>query len=264
MTEILIPALWVGGIALVLGVILAIAAHIFYVKTDKRVPEILEALPGANCGGCGYSGCSTYAAAIVEGAPIGLCPVGGKECIDTLSKIMCVEPAEFIEKRAFVLCGGDCNKAKFKYDYSGIMDCAAAERVSKGPKNCSYGCIGYGTCVSVCKFDAISIINGIAVVDQDKCTACGICVKSCPRNIIELKPCENNVTVKCVSKDKGPVVRKYCEVGCIACNICAKVCPVNAITVDGVAKIDYTKCTKCGLCVEKCPTKAITMGVINH
>jgi len=263
--NILIPAIWVGGIALALGVILAVASHIFRVETDERIPAITEALPGANCGGCGFSGCDAYAAAIVGGsAKIGLCPVGGKASIDKISEVMGVEPTDFIEKKAFVLCGGDCKKAKIKYDYRGIMDCAAAERVSNGPKNCSYGCIGYGTCVSVCKFDAISIKNCIAVVDQSKCTACGMCVKSCPRNIIELKPCENDVTVKCISKDKGSLVRKYCEVGCIGCKICENVCPVGAVSVDGVAKIDYNKCIKCGVCAEKCPTKAITIGVIDY
>ncbi len=265
MESILIPALWVGGIALALGIILAVASHIFQVQTDERVPAITEALPGANCGCCGFSGCSAYAAAIVDsGANIGLCPAGGKSAIDEISQIMGVEASSFVEKKAFVLCGGDCNKAKSKYNYDGIYDCAAAANVANGPKSCTYGCLGLGSCVSVCAYDAISIQNGIAVVDQIKCTACGMCVKACPRSIIELKPYENDFAVKCVSKDKGAVVRKYCGVGCIGCKICENVCPVSAIVVDGVAKVDYNKCIKCGVCAEKCPSKAITIGVINY
>lgn len=263
--SILVPALLVGAIALALGIILAVASHIFRVEADERIPAITEALPGANCGGCGFSGCSAYAEAIAGGsAKIGLCPVGGKPSIDKISQLMGVEPSSFAEKKAFVLCGGDCSKAKSKYNYVGIYDCAAADNVAKGPKNCSYGCLGFGTCVSVCAFDAISIQNGIAVIDEIKCTACGMCVKACPRDVIELKPCENEVVVKCVSKDKGATVRKYCEVGCIGCKICENVCPVSAIVVDGVAKIDYNKCINCGVCAEKCPSKAISVGVINY
>ena len=259
--EIIIPALIIGAIALLLGAILAVASVIFKVDTDERIGLIEEALPGANCGGCGYAGCSAYAAAIVSGeAPLTKCAVGGEKAQSSIAKIMGTAAEKIEPKRAFVQCGGDCSAASLKYDYTGISDCAAAMRVAGGPKECAFGCLGFGTCVSVCKFSAISVKNGVAVVNPDKCVGCGTCAAACPRHVIKLRTVEKKSDVKCNSTDKGAIVRKYCKAGCLACGICAKNCPQGAITVDGIAKFDHDKCVGCGTCVEKCPAKCIELA----
>ena len=261
MNEILIPALIIGGIALLLGGLLAVASVIFKVDTDERIGQIEEVLPGANCGGCGFAGCSAYAAAIVSGeAPVGKCSVCDEKAQTAIAEIMGVAAGKIEPKKAFVQCGGNCEAAAFKFEYSGIHDCAAAMRVAGGPKVCQFGCLGMGTCVSVCKFDAIRIENGIAVIDSDKCKGCGTCVLACPRGVIKLRTTDKKSDVKCKSTDKGALVRKYCKTGCLACGICAKNCPQGAITVDGVAKFDHDKCIGCGTCVEKCPAKCIVLG----
>lgn len=264
--DILIPSLTLGGIGLVLGGILAVASIVFKVEVDERIPRISEVLPGANCGGCGYAGCNAYAAAIVEdNADISLCCVGGQSVQDAIAEVLGVESGAFIPKRPIVLCGGGCTKAKNKFEYSGIEDCAAADRVGGGFKSCSYGCLGLGNCVRVCDDDAIKIVDEIAVIDYDKCIGCGKCVVACPRNIIYPVPQKNNTSVNCVSRDKGAVVRKNCDVGCIGCKMCEKVCPVNAIIVNGnLAVINYDKCIDCGACAQKCPTKCIEIRSFVH
>ena len=160
---------------------------------------------------------------------------------------------------AFVKCQGDCDKAKQDYDYYGVQDCSMMAFVPNGgPKSCNYGCLGYGNCVKACAFDAIHIVNGIAVVDKDKCKACGKCVEACPKHLIDMVPYSAKYLVSCNSKDKGPVAMKACDNACIGCQLCAKNCPAEAITVtDFLAEIDYSKCVDCGTCLEKCPKKAI-------
>ena len=117
---------------------------------------------------------------------------------------------------------------------------------------------GLGSCVKACPFDAIHIVDGVAVVDKDACKACGKCVAACPKHLVELVPYEQKHLVQCSSKDKGKDVLSVCKVGCIGCKMCQKVCPSDAIVVeDNIAHIDPEKCTNCGLCAEKCPKKII-------
>jgi heterodisulfide reductase subunit A-like polyferredoxin len=160
---------------------------------------------------------------------------------------------------AFVKCAGTCEKANTDYEYSGIEDCAAMAFVpAGGPKSCNYGCLGFGSCVKACPFDAVHIVDGIAKVDPEACKACGKCVAACPKHLIELVPYEAAHLVQCSSKDKGKDVMKACSVGCIACHLCEKNCPSDAVhVVDNIAYIDQTKCTGCGICAEKCPKKII-------
>ena len=257
--DILMPVLSLGGMSLLFGAGLAFASQKFAIGTDPKEEQIRQVLPGVNCGACGYPGCDGFAAAVAAGqAPITGCTVGGSSVAQDIGLIMGLEAEETQRKVAKVLCAGDCDKATNKYHYDGIEDCVAASMLADGPKECSFGCLGLGTCVRACPFDDIYIDKGIAVVDEEKCTGCEICVAVCPKNIIEMIPVSSQVQVMCKSEDKGRDVRKYCTVGCIACKICERACEYDAIKVENnVARIDYDKCVNCMVCAEKCPTKSI-------
>lgn len=257
--KILAPILSLGGMGLAFGSLLAYASQKFAVEVDERIPQVTEVLPGANCGGCGFAGCEAFAAAVVEGkAPVNGCPVGGASCASAIGDILGVTAEKTEKMVAKVLCHGTDDKAKLKYEYYGVEDCVAAAKLGGGPKSCSYGCMGLGTCVQECLFGAIDIVDGIAVIDPDKCTACGKCITACPKNVIELIPASQQTWVMCKSKDKGGEVKKYCQVGCIGCKICEKACKFDAVHVeDNVAVIDASKCVNCSQCVIKCPTKII-------
>lgn len=259
MTDILNPIIVLGGLGLAFGVLLSIASNVFAVEIDPKVEEIRSVLPGANCGACGFPGCDGLANAIAQGkAPISACSVGGNPVAEQVADIMGVNATNVDRNVATVLCQGDCNKAKDKYRYEGIKDCRAANILQGGSKACSFGCLGCGTCKDVCAFDAITMVDGVAVIDKDKCTACMKCIEVCPKAIIELVPYDNQFVVKCKSKDTGKEVRNKCTIGCIACQICVKNCPVDAFSFENnLAKINYDKCINCGVCAEKCPTKAI-------
>ena len=264
MTEILIAAVAAaalcGIVALLLGLFLGFAGEAFKVEVDPKEEAINGCLPGNNCGGCGYAGCSGLAAAIVKGeAPVNACPVGGENVGNKVAEIMGVEAGCSNKQVAFVHCKGDCNKAKIDYKYYGVEDCAMVSFVpGGGPKSCNYGCLGFGNCVKACPFDAIHIVDGIAVVDKEACKACSKCVAACPKNLISLVPYDAKHIVACSSKDKGPVAMKACDVACIGCGLCKKNCPNEAIeVVDFHAVIDQEKCTKCGKCAEVCPKKCI-------
>lgn len=257
--HILIPVISLGAIGLVLGLLLAVASKYLSVEQDERIPLITEALPGANCGGCGFAGCSAFANAVVEGkAQITGCPVGGTKCSEELAKIMNVELAPVSENVAMVFCRGVNEAAKKKYIYEGFSDCEIANRLAGGDKVCNYGCIGFGNCVKVCQFGAMTVVDGVAIVDPEKCTACGMCLAACPKSIIRLIPKDKEYSVRCTSQDKGNKMKDICSAGCIACRLCEKACPTGAIeVVSNIAKIDYSKCTDCGECFKKCPKKII-------
>ena len=190
MSGIIIAMLVVGGVGLFIGLFLGVAAIKFKVQVDEKEVAVLEALPGNNCGGCGYAGCSGLAAAIAKGdAAVNQCPVGGEAVAEKISEIMGVEAGESRRMAAFVACQGDCDKAKVDYEYTGIEDCRMLSFVPNGgPKTCNYGCLGYGSCVRACPFDAIHVVKGVAVVDKEKCKACGKCVEACPKKLISLLP----------------------------------------------------------------------------
>ena len=185
--KILLPVLIFIGLGLLMGALLALASKLFAVKKDEKAEAIKECLPGANCGGCGYSGCDAYAAAVSSGdAPVNKCSVGGAEAASKIAQIMGVDAGEQVRMRAQVMCSGTGEYAKKKYIYEGIDDCVAASKIGGGDKMCKNGCIGLGTCVRACPFDAIVVENGVAAVDYSKCKGCGICVSACPKGIIKL------------------------------------------------------------------------------
>ena len=253
-------ALIIGIVGILTGLFLGIAGIQFKVEVDEREEAVLAALPGNHCGGCGYPGCSGLATAIVKGeAAVDACPVGGKAVGASIAQIMGVEARDSEQMVAFVHCQGDCEKTHEDYDYCGVEDCRMMSFVpGGGPKSCNSGCLGYGSCVKACPFDAIHIVDGIAKVDKEACKACKKCIAACPKNLIELVPYEQAQAVQCGSKDKGQIVKKGCQVGCIGCTLCTKVCETGAITVtDNLAHIDPEKCTNCGKCMEKCPVKII-------
>lgn len=257
--NILYAILVLGILGAVFGLVLAVASKVFEVKTDPRLPEILDHLAGANCGGCGYPGCAGCASAILEGkAPVSACAPAGAENAAAIATIMGVEAPSGERMVAFVKCNGGTN-AKKRYEYVGVQDCTGALKVGGGPLDCTYGCLGFGSCVKACQFGAMSIgPNGTAVVDRDKCTDCMACAAACPRHLIISVPAASEIIVPCSSKDKGVAAKNACDVSCIGCKLCEKNCPAGAITVvDNCAVIDYSKCTNCGTCVAKCPRKLI-------
>ena len=260
MTGIIIAAAVVSIVGLILGLFLGFMGKKFAVEVDQKEIDVRAELPGNNCGGCGYAGCDALAKAIAAGeAEVGACPVGGEPVAKKIADIMGAEVGNTRRMTAFVKCAGECDKTNETYRYTGVEECTVMPFVPNGgSKSCTYGCMGYGSCVKACPFDAIYVINGVAVVDKKKCKACGKCVAVCPRNLIELIPYDANEVVKCSSKDKGKDVMAACQVGCVGCMLCTKQCEFDAIKVENnIAHIDYDKCTGCGKCAEKCPKKII-------
>jgi Na+-translocating ferredoxin:NAD+ oxidoreductase RNF subunit RnfB len=256
-----------GALGAIFGLVLAVAAKKFAVEVDEREAQILEILPGANCGGCGYPGCAGYAAAIVKGeAKPNCCAAGGSAAAAKIGAIMGVEAGETERSVALVKCSGFTGHAKKKFAYVGIDDCVAAMRLGggQGPNECPHGCLGFGTCGKACPFDAIHLRDGIARVDREKCVGCMTCAAACPKHIIVKVPFEADVTVACSSVQKGSALRKYCDIGCIGCKICERTCQHDAIhVVDNLAVIDYTKCVSCGQCGPKCPRGLIRDARLN-
>lgn len=261
LSTIIIPTLIVGSIGAIFALLLAYSSDKFKVEVDERIPKVRECLPSANCGGCGYPGCDAYAEGVVnEGADITLCAPGGTACIEKLSEIMGKSAENFDPTVAFVRCNGTNDNTKAQYIYDGIKLCSEAELMpGRGNKECAYACLGYGDCVTSCKFGAIDIVNGVAVIYPDLCTACGSCVNACPKNIIHMIPKKSVQRIRCVNPEKGKAVIDACFTGCTGCTLCSKVCPVNAITMENnLPTFNYDLCTSCGICEEKCPRKSIS------
>ncbi len=267
MTVLLSTILTLSVLGILSAVILYFVAQKFKVEEDPRIDEVEKMLPGANCGGCGFAGCRAMAEALVKRDDISalFCPVGGAETMKKTADYLGKTAPEKEPTVATVRCGGTCAKRPRTNEFDGAKSCAVASSLYVGETACAFGCLGYGDCVEACAFDAIHVNpeTGLAEVDPDKCTACGACVKACPKHIIELRkkwPKNRAVYVSCVSKDKGAVVMKACKAGCIGCGKCAKVCPFGAITIENnLAYIDSQKCKLCRKCVNECPTGAIVL-----
>ncbi len=256
------PVILVVGVGLFFGVILTIASIVMYVPVDEIVEQVREQLPGANCGACGYSGCDGYAAAFGEdkNTPINKCPVGGPDLAARLAELLGVEVSDTAAPVAVVMCQGDKSVAQDLMKLGSKMTCKGAAQLFGGNKSCSFGCMGLGDCVRACDFGALSIVNGVAVVDRDVCVGCGVCANTCPKSVIEILTKDDRVSPRCRSIDKGAAVMKNCKKGCIGCKKCENACKFDAIHVENnLATIDYEKCKNCGLCAKECPTGAITV-----
>lgn len=259
--EILISVLIVAGIGLLCGIMLALASHFMEVKSDEKKAAVRACLPGVNCGACGYTGCDGYAAALAKGGvAVNLCVPGADAVAKKLAETLGVSFEDVIEKVAVVHCNGNCEVTREKQIYSGMKNCAAANLIYGGTGICTFGCLGYGDCKSVCPENAICLIDGVAKIDSRKCVGCGLCVKACPNHLISLIPDTEKTVVLCSNKEKGAVTRQKCKNGCIGCKKCELNCPQNAITViNNLAVIDYAKCSGCGLCAENCPVGCIKL-----
>jgi Na+-translocating ferredoxin:NAD+ oxidoreductase subunit B len=258
--EIIVPILTMALLGLLFSSGLAIAYKKLRVEEDPKVERVSEILPQANCGACGLSGCRAFAEAVVKGEaePTG-CPVGGQETAELVAEVLGLSAGEMIKRVARVHCRGTKEAAKDRGSYLGVSTCAAAH-LTGGNKQCSYGCMGFGDCVKACLFDAMYMgQDGLPVILDEKCTACGKCVDACPRGIIELHPLTQNILVFCRSLDGPKVARKLCKNACIACGICARACPEGIVMENNLAIIqDYGKIEEEQIpAIEKCPTKAI-------
>ncbi|MCL2276727.1 MAG: RnfABCDGE type electron transport complex subunit B [Treponema sp.] len=259
MSAIITAVVSVTSIGVICAAILSIASKFMYVKIDDRIALLSNIMPGANCGACGYPGCSAYASALIEeNAKSNLCAPGGASLLAKISEILGVEAAGIEAKMAVISCRGSGQNKKMKYN--GIESCMAAKNVFKGESSCAFSCLGYGDCKVVCPSDAICVEGGLARVIAGKCTGCGLCVKTCPSRLISIEKADIPVIIACKNIEKGAITRKKCASGCIACTKCVKECPQSAITItDNIAVIDYNKCDGCGKCASVCITKCIKL-----
>ncbi len=261
MNQILFPILLVAGIGLIAGLGLAIASIVMAVPKDEKAEAIQEILPGANCGACGYSGCSGYAAALAKGeAENGLCAPGGQAVAEQVAALLGVEAGQVEQKAAFVHCMGSYDHTADRLQYQGIPSCAAAAQLSGGLGDCSYGCIGLGDCAAACEYHAVKVCNGVASIDPFRCKGCSQCVSACPKGLISLAPVKRQAMVRCSNCDKGGDARKVCTAACIGCMRCVKECEFGAVEVKNfLARVDPEKCTGCGKCVEVCKPGCLTL-----
>ena len=265
MNMILLAVGILGAVGASGATILYFIGQKFKVFEDPRIEPVQEALPGVNCGACGFPGCNSFATACVEADTLeGLnCPVGGAETMASVASILGKNASKVAKKIAVVRCNGTCDNRPRKNEYDGASNCAIAAQLYGGDTDCSFGCYGLGDCEAVCPFDAIHVnpITLIPEVDEEKCTACNKCVVACPKNLIELRkqgPKSRRIFVSCMNQDKGAPAKRSCEVACIGCGKCVKVCPFDAITMENnLAFIDDDKCRLCRKCVPVCPTGAI-------
>lgn len=250
----------VGLMGLFFGVMLAFAAKKFHVDIDPKVEEIIGVLPGVNCGMCGYSGCGPFAEAVVAGdAEVSGCVPGGHGVAKSVGAIMGMDAGAAGNKKVAVcFCQGGHSVAEERYVYDGIQDCRTRATLHGGSKACAYGCVGDGSCMVACPFDAITMSpDGLPVVDAEKCTACGKCVVACPRNLMKVVEEQEKFHVLCINKDKAKKATSVCKVSCFKCKTCERCCPFDAISVGNVAVIDHEKCMDCGICNAVCPHNTI-------
>lgn len=251
--EIILPIVIVGVIGLIAGLGLSLASKFMAVPVDERQEKIREALPGANCGACGYSGCDGYAAAVALGeAEPNKCAPGGASAAAGIAAVLGVEvTAE--PKVAFIACNGTREATGIKYGYDGLQSCSAAAMLHSGPLKCAYGCLGFVDCAAACSFGAITLKNGRPVICSELCVGCGKCAEVCPKGLIELIAKNTKIFVACSCKDKGATAVKACKTSCVTCKMCEKACESGALKIEeNRPVINRELCTECGKCVAAC------------
>ena len=253
---VFVSILTLFGLGLAASIILAVASRVFFVKEDPRVEAVLEALPGANCGGCGFAGCEGYANAVVNDPDIAanMCCAGGAGTSVAVGDLTGKTVAETEPLYALRRCDRLTGQVEARYEYQGMPSCAAASLMRGGTNSCAFSCLGYGDCVQSCPFDAMRIVDGMVHVDVEKCTGCGMCVSVCPRSVLELTPLRARVAVYCNTHEKLRAVTDVCKVGCIKCMKCVKMCPANAVSLkDNRISINQLVCLSYGAeCHEAC------------
>jgi len=258
--EIIIPVIILSLIGIVSGLGLAVASKVMAVPVDERVAVVTEMLPGANCGACGYSGCGGYAEALASGeAKNGLCSPGGADTAGEIAQYLGSGDVEVEYKTALVHCMGTYDNTSDRMVYQGLKSCSAVLQLFGGNTSCPWGCTGLGDCADVCEYGAITVCNGVASINPEKCVGCSMCVRTCPHHLISFVPLKKQAVIRCSNCDKGAQARKVCKTACLACMKCAKTCRYEAISITEFnATVDAKKCTGCGECVEVCPQKCIT------
>jgi RnfABCDGE-type electron transport complex B subunit len=266
---VILTIIWAGIVLFILtlffATLLGIAKEKLRVAEDPRIPAVVDALPAANCGGCGFAGCADFAKAVVESrAPCDGCPVGGSKTAAKVAEILGVEVVETFPYRPVIHCAARTEDKLGVVPYDGVQTCSEAHIVGV-TQACTYGCLGYGDCAGACTFDALHMVAGKPVVNYDKCTGCGACVKACPRNIIEQIPFkqEQMLVVACANKEPAREVKKVCRVGCVGCKACQRIFADLFNVTDNLAYMNYDKYTaelgdaEFEPVLAKCPAKAL-------
>ncbi len=265
MELVLISVIGLGLLAAALATTLGVADRYLSVESDPRVEEIVEALPGTNCGGCGHPGCRAYAEAVAKSDDTpDKCKPGGADVAADLGEIMGVEIGQIVKEVAMIHCHAGADIRKVRAEYHGPRSCKTADLVG-GHTECQWGCLGLDDCERACTFGAMEMVNGLPVVDAELCTACGQCVRACPRDIISLQPMDpahGIVYVACKSEDKGPLSKKNCDVGCIGCGICNRRSPNELFTIgnflaSGVSEKIMQHEAEAEYLMEQCPRSCI-------
>ena len=241
--------------------ILGVASRVFYVEEDPRIEAVIEALPGSNCGGCGYAGCASYAEAVLKNpeVPANLCVAGNDKTIQDVGALTGKAAEACAPRMSFRRCAKTEGVMKQRFTYGGVASCAAAALMEDGTDQCTYSCLGLADCLRACPFDAIVMKEGMATIIVDRCVACGKCIPACPRNVLELVPHAHRVMIFCGTQNKGKAAMDSCSVGCINCNACIRKCPAQAIsTQDGRISVDHAACLAYGaecdeVCTDVCP-----------
>lgn len=254
-----LPAVILLVIATVFAILIVVLSKVLAVPVDEKEEKVKENLAGANCGACGYAGCSDFAKALCSNkAQLSSCSVTDSEHKQIISEILGIQ-TNVEETKVVVKCQGG-QVCKDTFEYQGYSDCKSASSINGGFKSCSAACIGLSSCTSVCPTSAIMVDknNKVASINQEKCINCGLCASECPKNVIVKVPKSAKVLVACQNTNKGKDVKSICSVGCIACGLCVKNCPKQCITmVNNLPVIDYEKCIGCKICLKKCPCHTI-------